>query len=155
MILPILTYPDARLGVVSEPVDEIRPEHLTLIENMRHTMMRAKGGVGLAAIQVGVPLRIIVVSVRFTGLPYFAMINPEVTWRSEIKDAAKETCLSVPDKHFTIRRPRDIRVAFLTRAGERVEIEASGLAARVVQHEVDHLDGIVLAHRLASTIPKG
>jgi len=112
---------------------------LDLIADMSETML-AKDGVGLAAPQIGDSRRLIVVNTR-DGI--LAMINPVITARSLTKEWDEEGCLSIPNTFGQVKRHKKIRCQFLTAAGKNKKIEAKGLLARVIQHEIDHLDGIL------------
>lgn len=148
--LEILTYPDPRLKRRSSPVSTVTAEIKRLLEDMAETMYEAPG-VGLAAPQVGVNVRVIVVDTAgqeedSPGL--IKLINPEITF-SEGQQIGEEGCLSIPGFSSLIKRKLRIRVEGLNEQGEQSEIEASGLLARVLQHEIDHLDGILFVDRLS------
>ena len=106
--------------------------------------MRAAPGVGLAAPQVGVPLRVAVVEIE---KKLFTLVNPEIEWSGREQEIAEEGCLSLPGVLVEVERPIYVRVGALNEHGERVLIEASGLEARVIQHEIDHLDGVLILDR--------
>ena len=130
-IRPILTVPDPVLKQVSRPLEgSVTDEHRRLMDDMLDTMYDAPG-IGLAAIQIGVPLRIIVMDLAKKGDPpaprYF--INPEILWTSEEKKGWEEGCLSVPDIYDEIERPARIRVRYLDYHGQQIEEEAEGLYA--------------------------
>jgi peptide deformylase len=141
-IRPIITLPDPRLRLVSEPVTAIDAETRRLFDDMLETMYDAPG-VGLAAIQVGVPKRILVADATRGDEPKNPMVfvNPRIVWSSEEMSVYQEGCLSVPEYFEDVERPARVRVRFLDRDGEPREIEADGLLATVLQHEIDHLDG--------------
>lgn len=103
-------------------------------------------GIGLAATQVGVMHRMLVYRVE-QGAAVAALVNPEIEWRSDDEEIAEEGCLSLPGVHVDVERPVHVRVKGLDEHGERLTIEASGLEARVIQHEVDHLDGVLILDR--------
>lgn len=155
MILPILQLPDPRLIAVCEEVSGIggllppAPGFVSLINDMRETMLQAKA-LGLAAPQVGYTSRIIVLSVKLTGSPHFAMINPVVVEKSERTEKGVEECLSSPGARMMITRPHSVRVKFWNRDGDLRFYDAHGLPARVIQHEIDHLNGVILGHRWKS-----
>ncbi|MBN8429540.1 peptide deformylase [Microbulbifer salipaludis] len=138
--LEILEFPDPRLRKVAEPVAEVTDDHRTLIDDMFETMYEAPG-VGLAATQINVHERIVVIDVSEDQSEPLVLINPEV----EVLDAEihkyDEGCLSVPGFYETVQRPRKIRLKALDRNGEAYAIEAEGLLAVCIQHEIDHLDG--------------
>ncbi|ATQ69760.1 MULTISPECIES: peptide deformylase [Methylosinus] len=141
-IRPIITLPDPRLRLVSEPVAVIDAEIRQLLDDMLETMYDAPG-VGLAAIQVAVAKRILVADATRGDEPKNPMvfINPQIVWASEELGVYQEGCLSVPDYFEEVQRPARVRVSFLDREGATCEIEADGLLATVLQHEIDHLEG--------------
>lgn len=150
----MLVYGDPILRRRSAPVtgdlDELRP----LVNDMFETMY-AEPGIGLAAPQVGVSQRLVVVGSvadddegQNVGAA-FALVNPEILWRSPELVSFEEGCLSVPDITELVDRPRDIRFRYTALDGEPHERDAAGLLARVVQHEIDHLDGILFVDRLS------
>lgn len=138
--LEILEFPDPRLRKVAEAVTEVTDKHRALIEDMFETMYEAPG-VGLAATQINVHERIVVIDVSEDQSEPLVLINPEV----EVLDAEihkyDEGCLSVPGFYETVQRPRKIRLKALDRNGEAYALEAEGLLAVCIQHEIDHLDG--------------
>jgi len=140
--LEIITLPDPRLRLVCEPVETVDDEIRQLMDDMLETMYAAPG-IGLAAIQVAVPKRIIVVDV--TGEEEepnpIQLANPEVVWESEETKVYQEGCLSVPEYYDEVERPAQVRVRYLDRDNKEQEIEADGLLAVCLQHEIDHLDG--------------
>jgi peptide deformylase len=147
---PILTLPDPKLRLASEPVPSVDASMRGLIDDMFETMYDAPG-IGLAAVQIGVLQRLIVIDTAKqdeTPAP-LVLINPEITWKSEELSSYEEGCLSIPDYYEEVRRPERIRVKFLDRDGTPQEIEADGLLATVVQHEVDHLDGVLFVDHIS------
>ncbi len=141
-LLPILTLPDPRLRIVSKPVESIDAEIQRLLDDMLETMYEAPG-VGLAAIQVGAPKRIVVIDTakqEEDRSPLF-LINPEIIWASEELSTYNEGCLSVPEYYEDVQRPARVRLRHRDRKGELQEIDAEGLLATVIQHELDHLEG--------------
>ena len=149
-IRPILTAPDPRLKVVSEPVAKVDGEIRTLIDDMIATMYDADG-IGLAAIQVGVPKRVLVMDIdqKDGKKNPKAYINPKILWASEEMATFEEGCLSVPEIWDEVERPAKIRAEYLDRDGKRHEIEAEGLFATCLQHEMDHLEGILFVDHLS------
>ncbi len=166
MLLPIITAPDKRLKVKSQPVAAVDDEVRKLLDDMVETM-RAAPGIGLSAIQVGVAKRIMVVEVddaeklqseesavaqppapgtRTTRY----LVNPKIMWESEKVVFCEEGCLSLPDQFAEIERPADIKVTYLDRDGRPQELAASGMLARCIQHEMDHLDGLLLVDHLTA-----
>src|SRR5438128_2530482 len=141
MIRPILKYGDTPLHEPAKPVDTITPDIERLIDDMIETMYAAPG-IGLAATQVGVPLRIFVIdlSVGRERNALMVMINPEIVER-EGTQLEEEGCLSVPGFNATVVRPSRVVIRALDREGHDQQREATGLLARAFQHEMDHLDG--------------
>lgn len=148
-VLPLTMFPDPVLRKRAEPVQEITPEILSLVEDMVETMYETVG-VGLAAPQVGVLLRVVVVDTSMGTHPeaLLVMINPEVIGL-EGKQVAQEGCLSAPGVADDLERAERVRVRYLDRQGKSCELEAEGLLARAIQHEVDHLDGHLYWDRLS------
>lgn len=138
-LLHILRYPDPRLRVVSTPVESVDDEIRLLLDDMLETMYAAPG-IGLAAPQVEVPKRIIVVDVSPHGTAPFCLINPEIILFEGVEEQ-EEGCLSVPGVHENVERAREIKVQALDRDGQPFELEAEGLLAVCIQHETDHLEG--------------
>ncbi len=150
-LLPILTAPDPRLKKKAKPVDKVDDGVRKLMADMLETMYAAPG-VGLAAPQVGVGLRVIVLDVAREGEPMAPMklANPEIVWASEDDNTYEEGCLSVPEHYAEVVRPRAVKVRYLDESGAAREIEADGLLATCLQHEVDHLDGILFLDHLSA-----
>jgi peptide deformylase len=149
-IRPLVILPDPKLRLMSEPVVDISDEIRRLTEDMLETMYDAPG-VGLAAIQVGVPKRIVTldVSKSETERTPMVLINPEVTWASEEKRVYEEGCLSIPEYYEEVERPDRIRFRYMNLDGETIEQEADGLMATCVQHEIDHLNGVLFIDYLS------
>ena len=135
--LKILKVGDSALRATSRPVDKITPRIITLLDDMIETM-RAADGVGLAAPQVGVLRRIVVIETPDEGL--FELINPKIIAYSGEQET-EEGCLSVPGRWGITKRPMHVTVRAMNRAGETVDITGSGLLAKAFCHEIDHLDG--------------
>jgi peptide deformylase len=148
MIRPILKYGDTILHEKAQPVDAITPDIDRLVDDMIETMYAAPG-VGLAAPQVGVRLRIFVVDVSVGRDPggLLVMINPEFVERDGVQ-LEEEGCLSVPGFNATVMRPTRVVVKGLDRHGQEYQHEGNGLLARAFQHEMDHLDGALFVDRL-------
>jgi peptide deformylase len=138
-ILNILHYPDPRLRNRAKPVAQVTDAHRRLIDDMLATMYAAPG-IGLAAIQVGVAERVIVVDVSDDSDQPLGFINPEILAK-EGSEVMQEGCLSVPGVYEDVERAERIRVRALDRNGKRLEFDADGLLAVCIQHEIDHLDG--------------
>ena len=142
--LDIITLPDPKLRLVSAPVERIDDDLRRFMDDMLETMYDAPG-IGLAAIQVGVPRRIVTIDVsgREDGAerkPLF-LINPEIVTSGDERSTYEEGCLSIPDYYAEVERPASVRLRYLDRDGKVNEIDADGLLSTCIQHEVDHLDG--------------
>ena len=143
-LLPIVLAPDRRLKTVCKPVEQVDEEVRTLMNNMLETMYDAPG-IGLAAPQVGSDKRLIVVDVAREGeapQPH-CMVNPELTWTSDEVVSMNEGCLSLPDVFVDVDRPEKVRVTYTDENGQSHEVDADGLFARCIQHEIDHLNGVL------------
>jgi peptide deformylase len=146
----IIILPDKRLRSVSKPVAKISEEIRTLVADMFETMYEAPG-IGLAAIQVGVPSRVVVMdlSKRDTTAEPKVFINPEITWSSEEKSPYEEGCLSIPEIHEDVERPARVKVKYLDLDGNSHQEDAEGLFATCIQHEVDHLNGVLFIDHIS------
>ncbi len=148
---PIVTLPDEKtLREVSKPVSAVDSHVRKLWDDMLETMYRAPG-IGLAAIQVGVPQRLLVIDLAKDGeekTPLF-VANPEIVWSSEARSDYEEGCLSIPDYYEMVTRPAEVKVRFLDRQGEAREVHATGLMATCLQHEIDHLDGVLFIDHIS------
>jgi peptide deformylase len=146
----ILVVPDPVLKQVSAPVAAVDDELRALMDDMLETMYAAPG-IGLAAIQIGVPKRVIVMDIARQEEPktprYF--VNPEILWASEETLPYEEGCLSVPEIYDEVERPARVKLRYLNYQGETVEEEAEGLYAVCIQHEMDHLDGVLFIDHLS------
>jgi len=140
--LPIITLPDPVLRASSANIERVDGELTKLVDDMLETMYAAPG-IGLAAIQVGVPKRLIVLDVSGDDEPRrpLAMINPEILDLGPATRVYEEGCLSIPDVRIDIERPTTLRVRYVDREGKQQELDADGLLATAIQHEIDHLDG--------------
>jgi len=152
----ILTLPDERLRRVAEVVDVFDAGLKQDFAELDAAMRAGPGGVGIAAPQLGINRRMIVVDASLGRHPsrnhgLLHMANPAIISHSEGKSLGREGCLSVPDWVGTVRRSRSVCVQFQDGAGVTHEIEASGFEARIIQHEIDHLDGILFIDRVVST----
>lgn len=150
-LLPILTAPDPRLKQKATRVEAVDDELRQLMDDMLETMYAAPG-IGLAAPQVGVVRRVIVMDIGRDeeDRQPLRMANPEIVWASDDDNTYEEGCLSVPEHYAAVVRPRAIRVRYLDPQNETREMEADGLLATVLQHEMDHLDGILFIDHLSS-----
>lgn len=149
-LLPIIETPDPRLRVISKPVDTVDDELRRLMDDMLETMYDAPG-IGLAAIQVGVPKRVLVIDLQENegerNPRYF--VNPEIVWASDELSSYNEGCLSVPEQYAEVQRPARIRARWLDYNGEQREEEMDGLLATCLQHEMDHLNGVLFIDHLS------
>jgi peptide deformylase len=146
----IIKLPDKRLRLVSEPVKRIDAGLRKLVEEMFETLYAAPG-IGLAGIQVGVAKRVIIMDLSKkddTRKPE-VFINPEITWASEEKSTYEEGCLSIPEYYEEVERPAVVKVKYLDLEGKAREVEASGLLATCLQHEIDHLNGILFIDHIS------
>jgi peptide deformylase len=146
--LEILTFPNPRLRQVAKPVTQVDDRVQRHIDDMFETMYAAPG-IGLAAIQVGIPLRLVVIDVSEQHDQPLCLINPEILAR-EGEEEMDEGCLSVPGFYETVRRAERVRVRALDRDGQPFELETDGLLAVCIQHEIDHLDGKLFVDYLSS-----
>jgi peptide deformylase len=150
-LLPILTAPDPRLKAKAKPVAAVDDQVRRLMADMLETMYAAPG-IGLAAPQVGVAKRILVVDVTRDGEPRHPMkiANPEILWRSAELLTTNEGCLSLPEHYADVSRPAKIRLRYLDEQNEIREIEVEGLLATCIQHEMDHLEGVLFVDHISA-----
>src|SRR5262245_26647100 len=146
----IIKLPDPRLRLVSKPVAKITDDIRTLVADMFETMYAAPG-IGLAAIQVGVPQRVVTLDLAKKDEPKqpLAVINPELVWSSEERATYEEGCLSIPEFYEEVERPAQVKVRFTDLDGQAREVEANGLLATCLQHEIDHLNGILFIDHIS------
>jgi peptide deformylase len=146
----ILILPDKRLRLVSEPVAKIDSTTRKLVEDMFETMYDAPG-IGLAAIQIGESRRIVTLDLAKKDEPQQpqVFINPELLWKSEALHTHEEGCLSIPDYYEDVERPAEIRLKYLDLAGKVQELDANGLLATALQHEIDHLNGVLFIDHIS------
>jgi len=156
-IRPLVILPDAQLRLVSKPVEAVTPEIKALVADMFETMYDAPG-IGLAAIQIGVPLRVVTIDLSKPEAKEGeepeprkpqVFINPQVTWSSEEFSAYEEGCLSIPEYYEEVERPAEVKVRYMDLDGKAHEIAAEGLLATCLQHEIDHLDGVLFIDHLS------
>ena len=149
--MTILTAPDPRLKEMAQRIDRVDDAVRTLMDDMLETMYAAPG-VGLAAPQVGVLKRVIVADVARSGEPPqpFRMANPEIVWASEERAVFEEGCLSLPEHYAEVKRPEKVRVRYLDHENEIREQEFDGFLATCIQHEMDHLDGVLFVDHISS-----
>ena len=150
-LLPILTAPDPRLKKKSKPVETVDDDVRRLMDDMLETMYAAPG-IGLAAPQVGEALRVIVLDVAKDDQPKqpLRLANPEIVWASEERIPHEEGCLSLPEQFADVTRPREVRVRYRGHDDEVRELDASGLLAVCVQHEMDHLEGLLFVDHIST-----
>ena len=148
--LRIITLPDRRLRKASEPVARVDDELRKLADDMFETMYAAPG-VGLAAVQIGRPIRLIVLDTAKDEAPPrpIAMVNPEIVKSGEETRVHEEGCLSLPEVRVEIERPASVTVRYTDRDGKRQELQADGLLATAIQHEIDHLNGKLIIDYLS------
>lgn len=145
-VLPVVIHPDDVLRKKCTPVETITPEILTLLDDMLDTMYDFEG-IGLAAPQVNQTCRVVVMDVEQTdegrGNP-IKMINPEIIAKSDTQSVLDEGCLSLPTMRVDVARPENVTVRYMNEKGETVELQADGLLAKCIQHELDHLNGVLI-----------
>jgi peptide deformylase len=146
----IIKLPDKRLRLKSEPVKQIDAGIRKLVDDMFETMYEAPG-IGLAAIQIGVAKRVITLDLSKKEQDHEpqVFINAEITWRSEELAKFEEGCLSIPDYYEEVERPAAVKVRYLDLAGKKHEIDAKGLLATCLQHEIDHINGVLFIDHLS------
>ncbi|WP_448190134.1 peptide deformylase [Azospirillum sp. sgz301742] len=149
-LLPILVAPHPVLKQKAKPVAKVDARIAKLMDDMVETMYDAQG-IGLAAPQIGVLERVIVVDVHEKDEPSnpIRMANPEVVWASDEQVPCEEGCLSVPEHYAEVTRPKAVRVRYLDQQNEIREIEAEGMLSTCLQHEIDHLNGVLFVDRLS------
>jgi len=149
-VRPILTAPDPRLQAISTDVETVTAETRSLIDDMAESMYAADG-IGLAAVQIGVPKRVIVIDLdqKEGKKNPRAFINPKIIWASEEMAVFEEGCLSVPEIWDDVERPARIKAEYLDRDGKKQSLEADGMLATCLQHEMDHLNGVLFIDHLS------
>jgi peptide deformylase len=147
-LLNVLSYPDPRLHKVAKPVATVDARIKKIVADMAETMYEAPG-VGLAATQVDIHERIVVIDVSDDQNELMVFINPEIIWASPEKKTWREGCLSVPEFYDEVERPAQVKVKALDLHGKEFEVEADGLLAVCLQHELDHLQGKVFVEYLS------
>jgi len=154
-LLPIIVAPDKRLKQKSHPVAKVDDDIRRLMDSMLETMYAAPG-IGLAAIQVGVPKNVIVIDLAREGgrekaerKPLF-LVNPEIVWAADETKICEEGCLSLPEQYAEVERPVAIKVRFLDYHGDMRELDADGTLAVCIQHEMDHLQGVLFVDRVSA-----
>ena len=149
-IRDIITLPDPKLRLISKPIERVDDDLNRMIDDMLATMYEAPG-IGLAAIQIAEPIRLLVADAAPKDAPRepLALINPEVLWSSDERSVYEEGCLSIPEYYEEVERPASVRVAYVDREGKTQELLAEGLLATVLQHEIDHLNGVLFIDYLS------
>lgn len=146
----IIKIPDPILRKKSAPVEQVDDDLRRLLDDMLETMHDAPG-IGLAGIQIGVPLRVVTIDLakgEEEPNPLF-LINPEILWHSDEHSIYEEGCLSIPEYYAEVERPASVRTRYLDRDGIAHEIEADGLLSTCIQHELDHLDGVLFIDHIS------
>jgi len=146
----IIKLPDPGLRLVSKPIDKVDEEIRALVADMFETMYAAPG-IGLAAIQVGIPQRVVTLDLAKKDEPKNpqVVINPEILWSSEDLNVYEEGCLSIPEMYEEVERPAQVKVRYTDLEGQPHEVEANGLLATCLQHEIDHLNGVLFIDHLS------
>lgn len=149
--LTVITAPDPRLKAVAKPATEVTDEIRQILDDMLEVMYE-DNGIGLAAIQVGIEKRLVVIDLEDgpnDSRNPMKLINPVVEWKSDDTESENEGCLSVPYQYAEVKRAARAKVSYLDENGKKHTIEADGLLARCIQHEIDHLDGVLFIDRLS------
>jgi peptide deformylase len=146
----IITLPDPKLRLISKPLERVDDSVRKLLDDMVETMHEAPG-IGLAAIQIAEALRLVVVDLAKKDEPPqpLQFINPEIVWSADDRSVYEEGCLSIPEYYEEVERPASVRTRFVDRDGKQQEILAEGLLATVLQHEIDHLDGVLFIDHIS------
>ena len=146
----IIVIPDPRLKLVSEPIATVDSEVRKLADDMLETMYEAPG-IGLAAIQIAVPRRVVTIDLARKDEPKqpVVLINPEIIWRSDELSIYEEGCLSIPEYYEEVERPAKCRIRYQDLDGKAQELDCEGLMATCVQHEIDHLNGVLFIDYLS------
>jgi peptide deformylase len=150
-VLPILTVPDPRLRVKAKPVAVVDDKIRQILDDMLETMYHAKG-IGLAATQVGIALRLVVIDLSAKDTPFTPMklVNPQITWTSQELETCQEGCLSVPEQFADVSRPKGVKMTYQDEHGKDHVLETDEFLATCIQHELDHLDGKLYIDYLSS-----
>ncbi|MDQ0560391.1 peptide deformylase [Rhizobium sp. R72] len=149
-IKPLIILPDPLLRQVSKPIERVDADFQRLADDMLETMYDAPG-IGLAAIQIGVPRRMLVIDVSREGEEKqpLVFVNPEIVVSSDERSVYEEGCLSIPDYYAEVERPATVTVKYLDRDGKEQTVEADGLLATCLQHEIDHLNGVLFIDHIS------
>ncbi len=151
-MLKIVTVPDPILNKKTSPLKKIDQETVELVAEMLSTCRKANG-IGLAAPQVGKSIRLCIINLEHIGLPPFALVNPKITKKSWRKVEMEEGCLSIPGIYGMVKRPEKVTVDAQNLDGKEISFKADGLLSRVIQHEIDHLDGILFTSKMTRQTP--
>jgi len=146
-MLKIVKIPDSILNKKTSVIKKIDAEVVKLVDEMI-TACRNVNGIGLAAPQIGKSLRVCIINLEHMGLPPFALINPKIIKKSVKKVVMEEGCLSIPGIFGMVSRPEKVTIEALNLEGEKHKFQADGMLSRVIQHEVDHLDGILFTSKM-------
>ncbi|EPF00069.1 peptide deformylase [Rhizobium grahamii] len=149
-IKPLIILPDPLLRQVSKPIERVDADFQRLADDMLETMYDAPG-IGLAAIQIGVPRRMLVIDVSREGEEKqpLVFVNPEIVASSDERSVYEEGCLSIPDYYAEVERPATVTVNYLDRYGKEQTVQADGLLATCLQHEIDHLNGVLFIDHIS------
>ncbi|MBB3315250.1 MULTISPECIES: peptide deformylase [Rhizobium] len=149
-IKPLIILPDPLLRQVSKPIERVDADFQRLADDMLETMYDAPG-IGLAAIQIGVPRRMLVIDVSREGEEKqpLVFVNPEIVASSDERSVYEEGCLSIPDYYAEVERPATVTVNYLDRDGKEQTVQADGLLATCLQHEIDHLNGVLFIDHIS------
>ena len=149
-IKEIITVPDPILKKISSPIEKINVNEKKLIKDLKDTMYDANG-IGLAAIQIGIPKRIVIVDVskKDEKRNLHCLINPKIKKFSEVRSTYEEGCLSIPNTFIQIERPKEIEIEYIDENGKKNNMQFSGLLSTCIQHEVQHCDGILIIDYLS------
>jgi peptide deformylase len=150
-IYEVLTVPDKRLKIKAQPVVHVNDEAREILDRMVETMYHYDG-VGLAATQVGINKRLVVMEIMdevTNTTTLYKMVNPQVLWFSEEKELMPEACLSVPGQYAEVQRSTSIKASYQDETGQEFKVEVTGLMAHCIQHETEHLDGILYIDHLS------
>ena len=150
-ILPIITAPSARLKVKSEIIESVDDTVRRVLDDMLETMYAAPG-IGLAAIQIGLPKRAIVVDLGRDAQPEgpLFLVNPEITWVSDDVLEREEGCLSLPEQYADVARPSEVKVSYIDYHNKWHEVHAGEILSTCIQHEMDHLEGVLFVDHLSA-----
>jgi peptide deformylase len=146
----IITLPDPKLRLASAPLERVDDAVRRVLDDMMETMREAPG-IGLAAIQIAEPIRLVVIDLAKKDEPAqpFYFVNPEIVWSSDERSVYEEGCLSIPEYYEEVERPASVRARFLDRDGKPQELLAEGLLSTALQHEIDHLDGVLFIDHIS------